>query len=64
MSEDVEGVSRRLVDDGQTMNLVMAQHVDGIEETRVRVDVNQRLRIVIQDFCNSQSVIVSGSLHV
>lgn len=51
MCEDVEGVAGQLVDDRQTVDLVVTQHVDGVKQTRVRVDVNQWLRIVIEYFC-------------
>ena len=41
MGQDVEDVSGLGVDDRKSVNLVLDQGPDGLEETRVRVDKNE-----------------------
>jgi hypothetical protein len=39
--QDVEDVACLGIDDGQTMNLVLDKRLDGLEQARVRIDVDE-----------------------
>ena len=54
--EDVEDVAGVEVDDGQAVNTVLDQQLDGLVQTRVGVDRHQAAAVLLQNICRQQHV--------